>query len=359
MPGVFGYTLLKTLTTKACAMTPLGTASVAALRQYVRFADANSLAVADLLCQSGLSEEILESDEGRIDGEQFQTFLRLLTERSNNPVLGLETGDFVQPGSYSVLGYITMSCATLGEAVTRIAPYEKLVGDMGTTRLQMSGDTVTLVWRCNYTDPMVQPHVVDNVFASWVNYARWLADTNEASPLRVTLQRKTPGAELEGEYQKRWGCPVEFGAKENTLSLSKELLSERLRQPDPLLRKTLEAHALSQLAELETDTDLTTKVKQGIQRQLARGITRQDMIAEDLGMTSRTLQRKLSQEGASYQKLLDEVRQQMAEDYLRDTQMSIPDIALRLGYNETTSFHRKFKAAAGQTPGEYRKGVAP
>ncbi|MFV8570567.1 AraC family transcriptional regulator [Marinobacter sp. SBS5] len=339
-------------------MTPLGTASVAALRQYVRFADANSIAVADLLRQSGLSEDILDSDEGRIDGEQFQTFLHLLAERSNNPILGLETGDFVQPGSYSVLGYITMSCATLGEAVTRIAPYEKLVGDMGTTRMQMAGDTVTLVWRCNYTDPMVQPHVVDNVFASWVNYARWLADTNEASPLRVTLQRQAPGPELESEYQKRWGCPIEFGAEENTLSLSKELLSERLRQPDPLLRKTLEAHALSQLAELETDTDLTTKVKQGIQRQLARGITRQDMIAEDLGMTSRTLQRKLSQEGASYQKLLDEVRQQMAEDYLRDTQMSIPDIALRLGYNETTSFHRKFKAATGQTPGEYRKGVA-
>ena len=76
-------------------------------------------------------------------------------------------------------------------------------------------------------------------------------------------------------------------------------------------------------------------------------------------MTSRTLQRKLSQEGVSYQKLLDDVRQQMAEDYLRNTEMSIPDIALRLGYSETTSFHRKFKAAAGQTPGDYRRGLSP
>ena len=111
----------------------------------------------------------------------------------------------------------------------------------------------------------------------------------------------------------------------------------------------------SHVALLDTDTDLTSKVKQSIQKQLADGITRQDMVAEDLGMTSRTLQRKLSQEGVSYQKLLDEVRQQMAEDYLQNTDMSIPDIALRLGYSETTSFHRKFKAATGKTPGDFRR----
>ncbi|WP_372966187.1 AraC family transcriptional regulator [Marinobacter sp.] len=336
-------------------MTPLGTASVAALRQYVRCAEAKAIAVADLLCQAGLSEDILETDDGRIDGEQFQTFLHLLAERSSNPILGLETGDFVQPGSYSVLGYISMSCATLGEAVTRIAPYEKLVGDMGTTRLRMTGDEVTLVWHCNYADPLVRPHLVDNVFASWVNYARWLGDVEQAAPLCVKLQRTSPGPELELEYQKRWNCPVTFSAEEDSLSLSKALLSSRLRQPDPMLRKTLEAHALYQLAELETGTDLTAKVRRAIHQQLASGITRQDMIAEDLGMTSRTLQRRLSQEGTSYQKLLDEVRQKMAEGYLRDSEMSIPDIALRLGYSETTSFHRKFKAATGKTPGEYRK----
>ncbi|PSF13013.1 AraC family transcriptional regulator [Marinobacter shengliensis] len=340
-------------------MTPLGTASVAALRQYVRYADAKGISTLELFSKAGLEPNILDTDDGRLTGEQLQTFIRLLAEASGNPILGLETGDFVQPGSYSVLGYITMSCATLGEAVTRIAPYEKLVGDMGTTGLRMKGSEVSLVWTCNFTDPVVWPQVVDNVFASWINYARWLADNDNASPIRVALKRSSPGPEYEGAYQERWGCPVEFEAPENVVTMPQELLATRLRQPDPLLRKTLEAHALSQLALLDTDTDLTSRVKQGIQKQLATGVTRQDMIAEDLGMTSRTLQRKLSQEGVSYQKLLDDVRQQMAEDYLRNTEMSIPDIALRLGYSETTSFHRKFKAAAGKTPGDYRKSLTP
>lgn len=336
-------------------MNALGTASVAALRQYVRYADAKGIAVDPLFEKAGLKPEILDSDEGRIGGEELQAFIHLLAEHTGNPVLGLETGDYVQPGSYSVLGYITMSCATLGEAVTRIAPYEKLVGDMGTTRLKMKGDSATLIWTCNFTDSVVWPQVVDNVFASWINYARWLADSTDATPLEVRLRRPSPGPEHEEAYAVRWQCPVQFDAEEDSVTFAQTLLATRLRQPDPLLRKTLEAHALSQLALLDTDTDLTSKVKQSIQKQLAEGITRQDMVAEDLGMTSRTLQRKLSQEGVSYQKLLDEVRQQMAEDYLQNTDMSIPDIALRLGYSETTSFHRKFKAATGKTPGDFRR----
>lgn len=335
-------------------MPNLGTASVAALRQYVRAATAANTDVDPLFRASGLPKDILASDDGRIDGEQFQAFIRLLCQQADNPILGLETGDFVQPGSYSVLGYITMSCATLGEAVARIAPFEKLVGDMGTTQVLSEGEHIRLVWTCNYDDPLVRPHMVDNVFASWINYARWLADNQVASPSQVTLQRPSPGPDYEPAYQRRWNCPITYGARKDSVVMHKDLLNAPLRQPDPLLRKTLEAHAQSQLASLESDTDLTFKVKHAIQQQLIQGITRQDMVADHLGMTSRTLQRKLGQEGVSYQKLLDEVRQVMAEDYLAKGKLPIPEIALRLGYSETTSFHRKFKAVTGMTPGEFR-----
>ncbi|MEX0603770.1 MAG: AraC family transcriptional regulator [Marinobacter sp.] len=335
-------------------MRHLGTASVAAMRQYVRAATSAGIDAEALLGQTGLTSAILESDEGRISGEQLQTFIHLLSERSGNPILGLETGDFVQPGTYSVLGYITMSCATLAEAVARIGPFEKLVGDMGTTQVMGEGDQIRLVWQCAYTDSIVRPHLVDNVFASWIKYARWLADDPEASPAKVLLERPSPGPEYEKAYSDRWHCPIQFAAAENAVVLERSLLATSLRQPDPLLRKTLEAHAQNQLATLATDTALTTRVKHCIQQQLLHGITRQDMIADHLGMTSRTLQRKLSLEGVSYQELLDEVRQKMAEEYLTRSNLPIPEIALRLGFSETASFHRKFKSSAGVPPGEYR-----
>lgn len=336
-------------------MANLGTASTAALRQYVRAAAKRGIDSSLVLSQAGLTPDLLASDDGRLDGGQFQHFIRLLCDQVNDSAFGLFTGDFVQPGSYSVLGYITMSCATLGEAIARIAPFEKLVGDMGVTQVRQEGENLRLIWQCAYTDPVVRPQMVDNVFASWINYARWLADQDEAAPLAVTLERPSPGHMLEQEYHKRWRCEVTFNTNCNSVIIPLDILNTPLRQPDPILRQTLEAHALSQMAALDTDTALLTRVRHSIHQQLMQGITRQDMIAEHLGMTSRTLQRKLSQEGASYQQLLDEVRQVMAEDYLSNTSLPILEIALRLGFSETTSFHRSFKSHKGMTPGEFRQ----
>lgn len=337
----------------------LGTASIAAVRQYLRLAQARGLDWQRALVAAGLSADALDEGSERIEGHQFQQLIRELVVSSGDPLLGLHSGDYVQPGSYNVLGYITMSCATLGEAVARIAPFEKLVGDMGVTHLQQEGDQLRLTWHCAYPDPLVRPQMIDNVFASWINYARWLGDSPEASPALVTLERSSPGAQLEAEYRQRWGCPVTFGASRNSITLPLTLLNVPLRQPDPLLRKTLEAHAMTQIAALDDDSSLINRVRQAIRHQLQQGITRQDMVAEQLQTTARTLQRRLSQEGLSYQRLLDEERRELARHYLRESALSIPDIAMRLGFSEVRSFHRSFKGWFGQTPGEFRDSPSP
>ncbi|PVY79207.1 AraC family transcriptional regulator [Tamilnaduibacter salinus] len=333
----------------------LGTVSVAAIRQYLRAADHHGIATPPLLRAAGLSETDLRADDDRVDGARFQTFLRHLCDSADDPVFGLRTGDFVEPGSYSVLGYITMSCATLGEAVQRITPYERLVGDMGLTRIEQHGDEVHLVWQCAYTDPVVRAHMTDNVFGSWINYARWLGGESDAGPIRVALERPSPGERWEHTYRQRWGCAVHFEASDNRVVTDAALLSEPLRHPAPSLRRTLEAHARDQMAAIDSDTTLVTRARVAIRHHLLQGVTRQDLIANELGMTSRTLQRRLSQEGVSYQQVLDEVRQSLAEDYLQRTDLPIPDIALRLGFSETTSFHRYFRHRVGTTPGEFRQ----
>ena len=80
-------------------MKTLGTASVAALRQYVRAAESAGVDINRLFNQAELDQNILDTDDGRINGEQFQSFIRKLVDMANNLILGLETGDFVQPGS--------------------------------------------------------------------------------------------------------------------------------------------------------------------------------------------------------------------------------------------------------------------
>jgi AraC-like DNA-binding protein len=337
-------------------MKTLGYASIPAVRQYVRFAQDQNLDVIAALRAADIDVKCLDQTEERVSSEQFQAFVLNLVEQSQDPLLGLKSGAYVQPGSYSVLGYIVMSCATLGEAIARIAPYEKLVGDMGVTTLESVPPNLLLRWHCAYPNPRVRAQMTDNVLASWVNYARWLSD-DPAGPLEVRLEHGLSDPALRQEYEKVFGCPVRFDQPLNGILISPDLLHKPLRQPDQLLRRTLEDHAQTQIAALaEDDVQVVIRVKNMIHYLLRAGISRMDSVADELQMTTRTLQRRLKVHDLTYQQLLDEVRQELAQDYLTNTQLPLMDIALRLGFAETRSFHRSFKTWTGVTPGDYRDG---
>lgn len=123
--------------------------------------------MAAALLAAQIDPDLLKQTEARISGEQFQAFIHHLLQQSGDPLFGLKSSEYVQPGSYSILGYIVMSCATLGEAIERILPYEKLVGDMGITTLEPEGDCILVRWHCAYPQPQVRAQMIDNVLASW------------------------------------------------------------------------------------------------------------------------------------------------------------------------------------------------
>ncbi|MFD2229061.1 AraC family transcriptional regulator [Alkalimarinus sediminis] len=342
-------------------MKHLGFASVPAIQQYLRYAEDTGLSIPTTLHAAGLSPALISKENERITGEQFQKLIRSLIDQSNDPLLGLKSGNYVQPGSYSVLGYISMSCSTLKEAIDRVIPYEKLVGDMGVTTIgterndENNEERFLITWNCAYTDPIVRQHMIDNVLASWCNYSRWLANIEEG-PLEVRLEHEKPAANLIEAYEKLFRCKVIFDQPLSCLVINQQYMDTPLRQPNQSLRKTLEEHASSQISILSDDSErLYTRVKNAIRSQLKQGVSRKDMVAELMGMNARTLQRKLQQASASYQQILDEVRQELAEDYLKNSQLPLQEIAVRLGFTEARSFHRSFKTWTGKTPGEYRE----
>lgn len=316
----------------------LGFASVAAVNQYLRMASDKGHDCNPALQAAGLQTKDLEDPAGFIKGEQFQTLLYHLIRISQDPLLGLNSGQYVHPGSYNVLGFIIMSCATLKEAVSLIAPYEKVVGDMGVTTLEPwqngKNEQIAIRWHCQYPEPLVRPHMVDNVFASWVHFSRWLADQSEAAPLKVLLERPRPEVEYLAAYNGFFRCPVLFDQPFNALIVDESLLNTALRQPDLNLRKTLEQHASQKILSLNEEIALSVRVRDEIKHQLEMGLTRQDMVAEALGMTSRTLQRRLGEENSSYQTILDEVRQEVAKSLLSHSEKSISEIAISLGFIE-------------------------
>ncbi len=333
----------------------LGFASVPAVQQYLRYAQSRHLDTDLALRTAGIAPDVLREENGRLPGEQFQRFIAALIEFSGDPLLGLHSSEFVQPGSYSVLGYITLNCRSIGEAISCIVPYEKLVGDMGVTTITYAPRQVMLDWHCAYPDPKVRPHMIDNVLASWTRYARWLANANTA-PLYIELERSpcAPGEQVA--YAKLFNCPIHFARSHNRIVLDRALLEIPLRTPDQAQRKLLEQSAHQRLTQLDESTLTTTiRVTQALHVQLHMGVTHKGLIAAQMGMTERTLQRHLASEGTSYQALLDKVRQELARNLLQETTLALEDIAFNLGFNDARSFYRRFRYWFDQSPGDYRR----
>ena len=159
-------------------------------------------------------------------------------------------------------------------------------------------------------------------------------------------------------YEKVFACPVLFAQADNCVVFPHSYLAVPLRQLDNFLRKTLEQHALQQMSALEKPQTFSVQVKDIICFLLAKGITRKDMVAAQLNMSEKTLQRKLQLEATSYQTLLDEARLQLAQQYLCNSKLSFDSIAMQLGFAEVRSFFRRFKIWTGQTPSEYRESFS-
>lgn len=341
-------------------MKHLGFASIAALKQYLRYAEARKLNTAPILREMGLTQNIEQAEEGRITGEQFQLFLGKLIKLASDPTLGLGSALYVQTHSYSLLGTIAERSKTLGDAIERIPLFERLVGDMGITQIERASSSLSLNWHCNYTDPAVVPHMIDNVLASWTLYARWLTNSQTRAK-SVYLRRREPASECRAQYERVFGCPVLFEQSRDCIELDAKHLKLELRGHDYQNRFSIEGRALEGKARTELsrlhleDEVFDEQVLRSIRAHLQLGIASKELIAQEFSMSERNLQRKLASTGTSYRALLDAARKERAINFLSQTKLSTIEIAHNLGYQDERCLFRSFKRWTGQTPEQYRQ----
>jgi len=334
----------------------LGIASIPAVNQYLDLAKEQEIDFLPILETLEISTELLRDNSQHISGRQFQSLIEQLLIRSEDELFGLHTAKFVQPGSYSVLGYISMNCDTLGQAITKIKPFEKLVGDMGITNIEHLGSQLKISWHCQFPNALVRRHMIDNCLASWLTFARYLVN-QDSKPVEVLLTREKPSLGQQTEYQKLFACPVRFNQADNAILFSTELLELPLNKGDQQLLTTLESHAQSLIAKLSANESLCQQASILIEKNLKSGNFHQDDIAKLMNLGSKTLQRRLKEENYSFQKLLDDTRLKLAKYLLAEPTLKLNEISLELGFAEPRSFYRWFNKLTGQTPGEYRKAL--
>ena len=333
----------------------LGSVSANAIRQYLRTAQDYDIQTEIALQAAGIPSGILDNSVSRITGRAFQTLIRWLIDQSKDPLFGLKSARYVQPGSYNLLGYMAMNAHTVQEIVKLAPMYETIVGDMGVTNIEQKDGMLSIGWHCQYDDPVVRPHMIANVLGSWLLFSRWLTDLPEKQPEAVLFEYSQPKDEFISIYQDIFGHQLTFDAGYNALVFPDDVLNIPLRQPDPMLLNTLEQQASSFVSELQKHTPFVVQVQHLLRTMMDDGIPRREKIAEQLNITERTLQRRLQDAGTGYQQLLDDLRQKASTDWLTTTDLTSTEIAHKLGFSEVRSFLRRFKVWTGMTPGEYKE----
>jgi len=294
---------------------------------------------------------VLEDADSRIPFAQLVALYEKGAELTGDDNFGLHIGQSVNPSAFDVVGYCALNSSTLGAAFARVARYHSIWTDGALFTLDSVNETSAIVYR--YVDPSIVEHRQDSemTLATVTTLCRNLAKADFA-PTTVEFQHPAP-ADVS-EHQKVFGCPVAFDAPANRLSFPARFLSVPIAQADASLCALLDRHAEELLAKYPPRDSLIDQVRNAIADELRGGEPSLERVAAHLGLTPRTLQRKLQELDASYNDVLDQMRRQLAMRYLREPQMAICEVAYLLGFSESSSFHRAFKRWTGVTPKEFR-----
>jgi AraC-like DNA-binding protein len=176
--------------------------------------------------------------------------------------------------------------------------------------------------------------------------------TTRFQALAIYFKHQAPNS--TAAHERHFGCPVHFGTNRDALLVSHESMQAPNRLGDPSIVKFFDVHLDEELSKIDDDASLERRVRIQISQSLSQGIPKVSDIGGYLGMSGRTLQRRLSDRGYSYQTLIDESRRELAERLLGETEYPLAEVAFLTGFSEQSAFNRAFKRWSGQTPRSYR-----
>lgn len=312
-----------------------------------------------LLAAAGIEQQLLERPENRIPLEQQQTLWQLAIERSNSACFGLHFARCIQPTNFGLLGYMAMNCRTIGECFDAIVKYQFLAGQGGEFAMDRAEDgAVSLLYTpVNPGHPATHQRVAA-MLAATVSFGRWLVGDGFA-PQRVAFcgALNAPGGreEVDGEYREFFACPVFFEQSRNRMLFDSAVLEMAVPNASEDLLLLLSERANRLLETLSRRSGIATRIASLLATQLNDTLPDKTLISAQLGMSERTLQRRLREEGTSFQEILDNTRHYLARELLRNTRLPLAEVASRLGFSEPSTFYRAFRKWEGSTPGQYRQ----
>jgi AraC-like DNA-binding protein len=301
-----------------------------------------------LLRRAGLSERDLDRPKQRLSAVSQADFLEYAAAELSDPAFGLHLAEQSNPREVGLLFYATSAAQNVAGTLSLLMHYCRIVNESVRLRLVQQPDrTIVEVGFFGVSRHRMRQNA-EFQFAIVVKSIREMVGSN-ICPVRVVFAHGR--ATDVREFERFYGCPVEFAAAADRIEFSSETLALPLVTEDPHLLDTLRPFCDEAARARNTaQGTMRAKVENEIQRLLPRGRARADNVARALAVSTRTLARRLADEGTNFAEVVDGVRRSLAAQYLQESAFTLSQIGWLLGYEGATSFHHAFKRWTGRAP---------
>lgn len=317
--------------------------------------------------QLGLTEESLQSNcrfdlaeyqssESRIPLLKFNEIWSFLRNQSQNPNFGLQFGLYAhQMLKRHLLYALMMNCKTVEQAIKKNFLYHNLITDVIKPVILLDSSMAILKWEMNHDGIRQERQFTEAILALFASKLGYITE-NQVQLSEVRFSHPMPDS--IDEHGKIFNAPLLFDQPVNEILLFRRHLKKNILLANPQLLEDLETLVQKSLHRNYQVNSWAEKVSTLFTREMMNG---EDIniqtISKKLGLTDRSLQLKLQEEGTTYRELVDNIRKETACEYLKDPQASICEIALLLGFSDQSSFHHAFRRWTGKNPGTYRKNL--
>jgi AraC-like DNA-binding protein len=307
--------------------------------------------LAPLLSRAGLALEQIDDRGARLKVQSQIRFLELAAGALQDDFLGFHLARDFDLREVGLLYYVLASSEVLADALDRAERYGGIVNEGIALQMRAGRETAIAL---NYVDVERQSdrHQIEFWLTSVVRVCRQLTGRRlMPSRVRVIHHRRRTSPELRSFL----GCEVEFGSDVDEVTFPGTVKLMPVVSADPYLNEMLVKYCDEALAHRETGRDtLRPSLENAIAPLLPHGKAQVSEIARRLGMSHRTLARRLSSEGLTFSGVLDELKSDLARRYLKEPDLTVSQIAWLLGYREVSAFTNAFKRWTGQSPRQAR-----
>lgn len=305
------------------------------------------LDIATVLRLSGLPIGLLDGDGRKISLDEFYLLWQVVTEQAEGQNLPLKLSDVSALEYFDPAFFAALCSPNLNSALRRLSTFKHLVGPFALD-VSINEHSTRVIFRCK-TRPDVPPTLALTELLFLVNFAR-RATREPIEPISVSTPNRLPDAQL---YEKHLGCSVSRHS-DSAVVFSAQDAERPFLTHDHKMWEFFEPQLRQRMRTAETDRSTQERVEHVLAEILPSGRLSIETVARELALSKRTLQRRLFEEGTSWQKVLDRSRQLLARHYLCNTNLGATELSFLLGFEDPNSLFRAFKRWEGTSPEAWR-----